>query len=257
MWMALLAAARLTVLAFLALPAAAVAGEPCREDAFEGARYTICSFDPADADMRMFWRDSEGQPFRAFPALVAELAEEGLTLVFAMNGGMYDTDLSPLGLYIEKGVEHSGTNTAEVDARPVPNFYKKPNGIFMIAGDRAAIIETEAYLRKRPAVDFATQSGPLLVIGGALHSAFIPDSNDLNRRDGVGIDDAGMVHFAISEDPVNFHTFARFFRDFLGTDDALFFDGGSAPGLYSPDLSRSDWPGHGGYGPIVGVVVPK
>lgn len=257
MWKAAVTAARLILLAayLLPLPAAAADG-PCREQTFEGARYTACSFDPAEADIRMFWRDAEGEPYRAFPALVAALAEEGLTLSFAMNGGMYEDDLSPLGLYVENGTELAPANTADVDARPVPNFYKKPNGVFLIAGGRAAIMETEAYLRERPSVDFATQSGPLLVIGGALHPVFIPGSNDLNRRNGVGIDAAGTVHFVISEAAVNFDTFARFFRDELGADDALFFDGGSAPGLYAPNLSRSDWPGHGGFGPIVGVVVP-
>ena len=54
-----------------------------------------------------------------------------------------------------------------------------------------------------------------------------------------------------------FHDFARFFRDRLGCADALFLDGGSAPGLYDPDLGRDDPPGHGGYGPIIAVVEKK
>jgi uncharacterized protein YigE (DUF2233 family) len=53
---------------------------------------------------------------------------------------------------------------------------------------------------------------------------------------------------------VNFHDFARFFRDGLGCEDALFLDGGSAPGLYAPELGRDDPPGHGGYGPIIAVT---
>jgi uncharacterized protein YigE (DUF2233 family) len=53
---------------------------------------------------------------------------------------------------------------------------------------------------------------------------------------------------------VNFHDFARYFRDRLGSDDALFLDGGTAPGLYAPELGRDDGPGHGGYGPIIGAV---
>jgi uncharacterized protein YigE (DUF2233 family) len=62
------------------------------------------------------------------------------------------------------------------------------------------------------------------------------------------------VHFAISDGVVNFYDFARFFRDRLGCANALFLDGGSAPGLYVPELSRDDPPGHGGYGPIIGIV---
>ena len=62
------------------------------------------------------------------------------------------------------------------------------------------------------------------------------------------------MHFAISEEPVNFHKFARLFRDRLGCENALFLDGGSASGLYSPDVGRNDWPPFEGYGPIIAVV---
>jgi uncharacterized protein YigE (DUF2233 family) len=62
------------------------------------------------------------------------------------------------------------------------------------------------------------------------------------------------VHFVITEGRVNFDTFARFFRDRLGCANALFLDGGSAPGLYAPEMGRNDRPGHGGYGPIIAVV---
>ena len=53
---------------------------------------------------------------------------------------------------------------------------------------------------------------------------------------------------------VNFHDFGTMFRDHLGCRDALFLDGGSASALYSPELGRNDGPGHGGFGPIIGVV---
>ena len=53
---------------------------------------------------------------------------------------------------------------------------------------------------------------------------------------------------------VSFYEFAQFFRDGLGTQNALFLDGGSAPGIYAPGLRRNDAPSHGGYGPIIAVV---
>jgi uncharacterized protein YigE (DUF2233 family) len=53
---------------------------------------------------------------------------------------------------------------------------------------------------------------------------------------------------------VSFYDFARFFRDRLASDNALFLDGGTAPGIYAPELGRDDAPGHGGYGPIIAVV---
>ena len=94
----------------------------------------------------------------------------------------------------------------------------------------------------------------MLVIDGDIHPAFIVGSTDRKPRNGVGVSSPTEVHFVITEGRVNFHDFARFFRDRLGCDDALFLDGGSAPALYAPELDRNDSPGHGGFGPIIGVV---
>ena len=235
-------------------PAGAVAA--CRGETFEGADYTVCSFDLTRSDLRMFWRDGEGDPYRNFSSLASALEAQGERLAFGMNGGMYDDSFAPIGLYVEDGKELAPANTKTVTGAPaeIPNFYKKPNGIFFMAGDTAGVMSTEAYLGAPPAASFATQSGPMLVIDGAIHPAFIEDSTDRKPRNGVGVSGPTDVHFAISEDRVNFHSFARFFRDRLGCDDALFLDGGTAPGLYAPELDRDDSPGHGGYGPIIGVV---
>jgi len=62
------------------------------------------------------------------------------------------------------------------------------------------------------------------------------------------------VRFVITKGWVSFYEFARFFRDGLGCRNALFIDGGQAPGLYAPELDRNEPPSHGGYGPIIAVV---
>jgi len=162
---------------------------------------------------------------------------------------------SPIGLLIEEGQERRRANLAEppANASPVPNFYKKPNGVFHIGDGQAGVMETARFLDAGPPARFATQSGPLLVIEGDLHPAFIEGSTDRRVRNGVGVSGPTMVHFAISQGRVNFHDFARFFRERLGCDNALYLDGGSAPGLYLP-RQRNDRPGHGGYGPIIGAV---
>ena len=239
----------------LTIGLASAAAAACREEAFEGADYTVCSFDAGQADMRLFWRDESGAPYNTFPALDDAVRGEGLTLEFAMNGGMYGEDFSPIGLYVEAGRELVPANTDSVEGEPgqIPNFSKKPNGVFFFGGGTAGVMETEAFLAARPAAEFATQSGPMLVIDGAIHPAFIDGSTDRKQRNGVGVNGA-EVHFVISEDAVNFHDFARFFLEKLGCEDALFLDGGSAPGIYAPELGRSDRPGHGGYGPIIAVV---
>jgi len=62
-----------------------------------------------------------------------------------MNGGMYEADLSPLGLYIENGKTLRQPNTANAAG----NFYLKPNGVFYVNGQEAGILTTE----RRPTSD--------------------------------------------------------------------------------------------------------
>jgi uncharacterized protein YigE (DUF2233 family) len=238
---------RAAALGFLILAAAPALADACRTESFEGARYTVCSFDLREKDLRIFWRDAGGNPYLSFSNLAGELAAEGLVLTFAMNGGMFHDDQSPVGLFVENGKELKAANTR----RGPGNFHMKPNGIFYIEGKRAGVMETEAFLAKRPRAKYATQSGPMLVINRKIHPRFVGNSDSLKRRNGVGVTDAHHVHFAISEGVVNFHSFARFFRDRLGCANALFLDG-SISGLYAPELRRDDgWPP---FGPIIGAV---
>ena len=172
-----------------------------------------------------------------------------------MNGGMYRGDLSPVGLYIENGRVLIPANTATLTGAPseIPNFYKKPNGVFYIGEGTAGILETGRFLAEKPNARFATQSGPMLLMNGTIHPAFIVNSTDRKPRDGVGLASRNEIFFVITRSWVSFYDFARFFRDRLGCSDALFLDGGEAPGLYAPELDLNDSPAHGGYGPIVGV----
>jgi hypothetical protein len=118
------------------------------------------------------------------------------------------------------------------------NFHMKPNGIFFVSGDKAAVAETGAFLKQRPRTDLATQSGPMLVINGRVHPRFDKRSTSLKARNGVGVRTDGRVLFAISEGEVSFDAFARLFRDGLKCPNALFLDGGSASNLYAPTLNR-------------------
>jgi Phosphodiester glycosidase len=88
----------------------------------------------------------------------------------------------------------------------------------------------------------------MLFIDGAIHPAFIVNSTDRKPRNGVGVSSPTAVHFVIIKGWVSFYEFARFFRDGLGCKNALFLDGGVAPGLYAPELGRNDPPAHGGFG---------
>ncbi|SCB56220.1 Uncharacterized protein YigE, DUF2233 family [Rhizobium aethiopicum] len=230
--------------------------EPCDEETFEEATYVVCTLEAGKADLRLFWKGADGEPYRTFPNLAEALRAEGKTLALAVNAGMYRADFSPMGLYVENTRELKPANTAGAggSAGQVPNFYKKPNGVFFLGEAGAGILPTDEFLRRSPKVQFATQSGPMLVIAGTLNPIFIPGSTDRTRRSGVGVCTDGVVRFAISEDGVNFHAFARLFRDRLQCPDALFLDGGRGVGLYYPAMGRNDWSWHGGYGPIFGLV---
>jgi len=238
---------RLLALALLLAPTAMQAAE-CRDTSFEGASYTLCEV-AAGEDLRLFQSGPDGA-YGSFKNVDAALATEGKALGFAMNAGMYHRDLAPVGLYVEDGVEVSKLVT-----RAGPgNFGLLPNGVFCI-GETFRVIESRVFRKERPDCRYATQSGPMLVIGGKLHPKLLADSDSLYVRNGVGVSrDGARAVFAISNEAVNFHTFARLFRDELGLPDALYFDGNISR-LYAPALGRHD----GGFpmGPMVGTVVPK
>lgn len=238
---------RLPALAFLLVPVAAEAAE-CRDTTFEGASYTLCEV-AAGEDLRLFHSGPDGA-YGSFRKVDEALAADGKALGFAMNAGMYHRDLAPVGLYVEDGVEVSPIVTSEGPG----NFGLLPNGVFCI-GDTFRVIESRTFKRDRPDCRYATQSGPMLVIDGQLHPKLAPGSDSTYVRNGVGVSEDGQrAVFVISNDAVNFHSFARLFRDELGLPDALYFDG-NVSRLYAPELGRHD----GGFpmGPLVGTVVPK
>ncbi|SHF56902.1 Uncharacterized protein YigE, DUF2233 family [Loktanella atrilutea] len=232
------------VLALIAGKATAVT---CNDATFDGHSFTACTVDATTEDLRLFHRDASGQVLGGWNALSTQIAPQ--SLAFAMNAGMYHDDRRAVGLFIKDGVE-----TAPLVTQKGPgNFGLLPNGVFCLTDTSARVIETLAYDRQRPACRDASQSGPMLVIGGKLHPRFLADSPSVHIRNGVGTSaDGHTAIFAISNDPVNFHTFARFFRDVAKTPDALFFDG-SISRLYAPALHRADF-GFAALGPMVGVV---
>ncbi len=234
--------------AFLLLAGAGQA-ETCRTLDHEGQSYAVCEAVLGE-DLRLFYDDPDGAPIGTFERLREGLAAEGRRLVFAMNAGMYHPDRRPVGLYRAEGREVSRLVTS---AGP-GNFGLVPNGVFCIGADGFAVIETLEFQREAPDCRFATQSGPMLVIGGELHPRFLKDSESRYVRNGVGVSaDGRRAYFVISGDSVNFHDFARVFRDALGLPNALYFDGNISR-LFAPEIGRDDF----GFpmGPMVGLSVP-
>jgi uncharacterized protein YigE (DUF2233 family) len=189
----------------------------CRELAFEAVPYIICEVDLDGYDLALRRADETGKPFGSLAGLAA--AEP---FVFAMNAGIYDEDMTPVGLYVEDGVEQSPLNLSDAPG----NFFMKPNGVFFVDenGD-AGVLESTAYAAGGIRPQLATQSGPMLVIEGKLHPRFEENGASRYIRNGVGTNGGRRVVFAISRQPVSLGSFARLFRDGLGIRNALFFDG--------------------------------
>lgn len=219
----------------------------CENVTFEGQSWTTCAVTPATEDLRLFHSDSTGGLYGSFSAIDSD-QPDGRRLGFAMNAGMYHSDRRPVGLYVEDGEQ-----TMRLVTNPGPgNFGLLPNGVLCLTDTDARVIETLRFEAEKPDCRDATQSGPMLVIDGALHPRFLPRSTSRYVRNGVGTTHAGdLAVFAISNGPVTFHEFGRFFRDHLGLPQALYFDG-NVSRLYAPGLGRSD----AGFalGPIVGVL---
>ena len=243
----------------IALPACSVDPEPdavpkvereqvvaghCEQRQFEGSTFTACRYDATAHELALFVSDEEG-PLRSFERLNRHLGARAERLLFAMNAGMYDEAGLPIGLYVEEGEEQQPINRRDGPG----NFHMKPNGVFAVAPDGTPfIVDSEAWGRRE--ARWATQSGPLLVADGRLHPAIQPNGISLNLRNGVGVTDEDVAWFAISDEPVSFGRFARFLRDGLGCEDALFLDG-SVSSLWDPAAQRQD--AYREIGPIVAV----
>lgn len=235
------------LLAAFFAPAAALAA--CREEAGGAARYAVCEFNSQTDDIRLFRNGADGVPYAEFSRLAAALEAQGRTLLFAMNAGMYHKDRTPVGLYIEDGEEQKKLSTKDGPG----NFHLKPNGVFWIDDAGVArVTQTDAFAALEPEPRYATQSGPMLVIDGAIHPKFLVEATSRKRRNGAGVRADGTVVFAISDTAVTFHEFASYFRDALNCPNALYLDGAISR-LYAPEIGRAE-PGLP-MGPIVGVVV--
>lgn len=233
-------------LVLLARPADAAT---CRSETYQGNKYSICEVDLTAERLQLFLKDDSGQVYGHFGNIDKMLAKNGQRLGFAMNAGMYHEDRAPVGYYLENGKEAQRVISSDGPG----NFGLLPNGVLCIRDGHAYVYETKAFLRDQPACISATQSGPLLVIDGALHPRFLKDGTSRYIRNGVGTSEDGLrAVFAISDNIVNFYDFGLLFRDRLGLPNALYFDG-NVSRLRASDLDRDD-AGFSALGPIIGVA---
>jgi uncharacterized protein YigE (DUF2233 family) len=233
----------------LVLAAGCAQAVQCANDVLNGAAVTVCRVDLGREQMQLFWRDAAGQPYRQFAVLRDALAENGQTLEFAMNGGMYKPDFSPVGLFVSDERELNPLNRHTGPG----NFSQQPNGVFLVDGHRARVLTTEEYAQEKPLPRLATQSGPMLVHQGEITTSPVmaPHSQSRRIRNGVCAPSPAEAVFVITASAVTFYEFAEYFLNRLHCAEALYLDG-SISSLYAPQLGRADrW---FNMGPIIGVV---
>jgi uncharacterized protein YigE (DUF2233 family) len=192
--------------------------------------------------------------------LKQELEKEGTKPLMITNAGMFNKRYEPQGLYVE---ENENVYFPLDTLRNIPNanFYLKPNGIFYIdASGMPHIDSTEALqnasnhdLRKLKA---ATQSGPMLIINGRMHPAFIQNSVNRKIRNGVGLNSSNpkKIIFALTLDESNFYDFSLFFSEVFNCNNALYLDGAISQ-MYVNNLDSTDLGGP--FGPMIAVTKKK
>lgn len=208
--------------------------------------FTAFVVDPQLANVEFFWSDADSKIFKSFENVKRHVEKSGKKLRFAMNGGMYQEDQKPLGLFIQNGKTITPLNTREANG----NFYLKPNGVFGIRQDNSAFLVTTENFADDGQIKFATQSGPMLLVDGGINVQFMEKSDNLNIRNGVCVLKDGKIIFAISRRAVNFFDFAVYFLE-AGCRDALYLDG-FVSRMYLPEKDRTDLDGD--FGVIIAVV---
>lgn len=205
--------------------------------------------DPKAQDIQFYWKDDNGKIMKSIHNLKTYVTNKQYTLVFAMNGGMYMPDFSPVGLFIQDGKILKKINKETGKG----NFFLKPNGVFYITKDNHPVIcKTESF-KNNGNVRYATQSGPMLVIDGEIHPSFKAGSSSLNVRNGVGILPDNRIVFAISKTKMNLYDFAKYFKE-KGCINALYLDG-FVSRMYLPEKKWTQTDGN--FGVMIGITIPK
>jgi uncharacterized protein YigE (DUF2233 family) len=205
------------------------------------ATYIVLRVDLKAALIKVLWKNAAGVPYGSLDGASRQIGGDLLALT---NAGIYSEGYTPEGLHVEGGVTASPLNLNRGEG----NFYLRPNGVFYVADDGAGIVEAEKFdsLSGRARVQEATQSGPLLVIGGEIRQDLKPDSQSLYVRNGIGVKSPDEVYVVISEGEVNLYDFASVFKEQLHCRDALYLDGCvsqvylPAPGVYLPGRRQCD-----------------
>jgi uncharacterized protein YigE (DUF2233 family) len=210
------------VLLFACLPATALESRLVHDGDVD---FRVVTVDLRTDALDLYWLDANGAAYGSIERLREGGEAGGRTLAFATNAGIYDRSDRPLGLTIAGGRTLRALNTTKPRGGS-GNFGMQPNGVFYVdAQGRAGVVRTDAWRALAIDARVATQSGPMLLVDGAINPAFVEGSDSRKWRSGVCAPAPDKAVFAVSIAPVTFHAFARLFRDRLGCRDALYLDG--------------------------------
>ncbi|MEM7655802.1 MAG: phosphodiester glycosidase family protein [Bacteroidota bacterium] len=218
-------------------------------DSFRQYAFTTCIVDPKKVHIQLF-NQIKQRKAHTFET-VAELAQaEGKRLIFAMNGGMYERSRLAKGLLVLEGETQQVLDTATAG---YGNFYMQPNGVFAIdTAGKAVVWTTQTIAADSNHVwQYATQSGPMMVIDGKINDKFNDGSPNRHIRNAVGVTPSNEVVFAISQRPVTFFELSSFMIQ-QGCTNALYLDGAISQG-YFPDLDIGSLQRGNHLGPIIGI----
>ncbi len=218
----------------------AIQNRPCGLDPSQP--YDTVHINPALHNITLHWKSPEtDEPFKTINNLVEWLENTGHSIVAVTNGGIFEPGLVPTGLYVENGQELQPLNLND----GYGNFYMKPNGVFFVRDGLFGIEEATHFGTGNADVDYALQSGPLILQDNQIHPAFTPGSKNCRLRSGIGVSPNGHAILAISNGAVNLNDFATWFRDTAGMADALYLDGAIST-LYTrehPSISGEHYAG--------------
>ena len=194
-------------LALTLLPLFAVAADDCAlsDPTLTVQAYTV---NPQTERVKMYWQKANGEAWGTLHALLADMNSQG-QVQMAMNGGIYDESYAPLGLYIENGQQ---------------KVFIRPGGVFYVAGDKVGIVRLDAFKASKD-IQFAVQSGPMLMENGVINPRIHPNVASRKIRNGVGINKQGNAVFLLSQQATNFYDFACYAKAKLNVEQLLYLDG--------------------------------
>lgn len=200
------------------LPLFAVAADDCAlsDPTLTVQAYTV---NPQTERVKMYWQKANGEAWGTLHALLADMNSQG-QVQMAMNGGIYDESYAPLGLYIENGQQKVALNLASGEG----NFFIRPGGVFYVAGDKVGIVRLDAFKTSKE-IQFAVQSGPMLMENGVINPRIHPNVASRKIRNGVGINKQGNAVFLLSQQATNFYDFACYAKAKLNVEQLLYLDG--------------------------------